>query len=138
MDENDFIMNFLNDLINDADLIRCSDIQTMINFCRETYDNWKDITLEYNVQIDSSTELQFDITDFELCGDVLYLNSHSKETPLNLSDLENYLSELRDSKEDWGNVLIMCDNDIEVKSEINQLPLSTFVDEEDFVFSFIL
>ena len=138
MDENDFIMNFLNDLINDADLIKCSDIQIMVNFCRETYDNWKDITLEYSVQIDSSTELQFDITDFELREDVLYLNSHSKETPLNLKNLDDYLSELRDSKEDWGNILIMCDNDIEIKGEVNQLPLSTFVDEEDYVFSFIL
>jgi hypothetical protein len=138
MDENDFIMNFLNDLINDADLIKCSDMQIMVNFCRETYDNWKDITLEYSVQIDSSTELQFDITDFELREDVLYLNSHSKETPLNLKNLDDYLSELRDSKEDWGNILIMCDNDIEIKGEVNQLPLSTFVDEEDYVFSFIL
>lgn len=138
MDENDFIINFLNDLINESDLIKCSDLQVMVNFCRETYDNWKNITLEYNVQIDPSTELQFDITRFELCGDVLYLNSDSQEDPLNLNHLDDYLSQLRESKEDWGNILVMCDNDVEIKGEINQLPLSTFVDEEDYVFSFIL
>jgi hypothetical protein len=139
MDEEDFFNEFLNNLINDADLIKCTELQSMINFCCENYDNWKDIILEYSVQIEKDTELQFDITSFQLNGDVLYLKSVANKDPLNLKDLENYLNELRIKREnDWGNILVMCDNDIEVNGEINQLPISTFVDEEDFVFSFIL
>jgi len=136
--DDDFLNTFLNELINDSDLITCSDLQLMLNFCRETYDNWKDITLEYSIQIEKDTELQFDITSFNLTENVLFLESHQKEKVLNLQDLDNFLDLIKKDKENWGQLLIMCDNDIDVNGEANQFPISTFVDEEDYVFSFIL
>lgn len=136
--DDDFLNSFLNELINDSDLITCSDLQLMLNFCRETYDNWKEITLEYSIQIEKDAELQFDITSFNLTENVLFLESHQNEKVLNLKDLDDFLNSIRDNKNDWGQLLIMCDNDIDVNGEANQFPISTFVDEEDYVFSFIL
>jgi hypothetical protein len=136
--DDDFLNAFLNELISDSDLMRCCDLQNMINFCRETYDNWKEIKLEYSIQIKKDTELQFDVTRINLTENVLFLESHEDEKILTLKDLEQFLDDLRSSKEDWGDILIMCDHDIEIDGENNQFPISTFVDEEDFVFSFIL
>lgn len=136
--DDDFLNAFLNELISDSDLITCSDLQLMLNFCRETYDNWKEITLEYCIQIEKDAELQFDITSFNLTENVLFLESHQEEKVLNLQDLDNFLNSIRDTKNNWGQLLIMCDNDIDVNGEANQFPISTFVDEEDYIFSFIL
>jgi phosphoglucomutase len=134
----DFFKDFLEDLISSINLIKCNDLRNMINFCRETYDNWKDIKLEYSVQIKKNTELQFDITNFNLNGDILFLESREDNEILTLKQLDDFLDTLVDTKENWGDILIMCDNDVEIDGEINQLPVSTFIDEEDFIFSFIL
>ena len=136
--DDDFLNTFLNELINDSDLITCGDLQLMLNFCRETYDNWKDIILEYSVQIEKDTELQFDITSFNLTENVVFLESHQNEKVLNLKQLDEFLDSIRKTKQNWGQLLIMCDNDIDVEGEANQFPISTYVDEEDYVFSFIL
>lgn len=136
--DDDFLNAFLNELIKDSDLITCSDLQLMLNFCRETYDNWKDIKLEYSVQIEKDTELQFDITAFNLTENVVFLESHNNEKILTLKELDSFFDSIRNTKENWGQLLIMCDNDIEVNGEMNQFPVSTFVDEEDYVFSLIL
>ena len=136
--DDDFLNTFLNELISDSDLMRCCDLQNMINFCRETYDNWKEIKLEYSMQIKKDTELQFDVTKINLTENVLFLESYEDDKILTLKDLEQFLDDLRDSKENWGDILVMCDHDIEIDGENNQFPISTFVDEEDFIFSFIL
>jgi len=136
--DDDFLNAFLNELISDSDLMRCCDLQNMINFCRETYDNWKEIKLEYSIQIKKDTELQFDVTKINLTENVLFLESHEDDKILTLEDLELFLDDLRSSKEDWGDILIMCDHDVDIDGENNQFPISTFVDEEDFIFSFIL
>ena len=136
--DDDFLNTFLNELISDSDLMRCCDLQNMINFCRETYDNWKEIKLEYSMQIKKDTELQFDVTKINLTENVLFLESYEDDKILTLKDLEQFLDDLRDSKENWGDILVMCEHDIEIDGENNQFPISTFVDEEDFIFSFIL
>lgn len=137
MDE-EFFNNFLNELFNDNDLIKCSDLQSMINFCRENYDNWKDIKLEYSVQIDKHSELQFDITNFNLTENALFLESDDENDILTLKDFDDFLDKIKNTKEDWGDIIVMCDNEVEISGEINQFPISTFVDEQDFVFSFIM
>jgi hypothetical protein len=137
MDE-EFLNNFLNDIFNNNDLIKCSDLQSMINFCRENYDNWKDIKLEYSVQIDKDSELQFDITNFNLTENVLFLESDDDNDILTLKDFDEFLDDMKKDKDDWGNIIIMCDNEVEISDEINQFPISTFVDEKDYVFCFIL
>jgi hypothetical protein len=137
MDE-EFLNNFLNDIFNNNDLIKCSDLQSMINFCRENYDNWKDIKLEYSVQIDKDSELQFDITNFNLTENVLFLESDDDNDVLTLKDFDEFLDDMKKDKDDWGNIIIMCDNEVEISDEINQFPISTFVDEKDYVFCFIL
>ena len=137
MDE-EFLNNFLNDIFNNNDLIKCSDLQSMINFCRENYDNWKDIKLEYSVQIDKDSELQFDITNFNLTENVLFLESDDDNDILTLKDFDDFLDNMKKDKDDWGNIIIMCDNEVEISDEINQFPISTFVDEKDYVFCFIL
>lgn len=137
MDE-EFFNNFLNELFNDNDLIKCSDLQSMINFCRENYDNWKDIKLEYSVQIDKHSELQFDITNFNLTENALFLESKEDNDPLTLKDFDDFLDKIKNNKDDWGEIIVMCDNEVEISGEINQFPISTFVDEQDFVFSFIM
>jgi hypothetical protein len=136
--DDDFLNTFLNELISDSDLMRCCDLQNMINFCRETYDNWKEIKLEYSMQIKKDTELQFDVTKINLTENILFLESYEDDKILTLKDLEQFLDDLRDSKENWGDILVMCEHDIEIDGENNQFPISTFVDEEDFIFSFIL
>jgi len=137
MDE-EFLNNFLNDIFSNNDLIKLSDLQSMINFCRENYDNWKDIKLEYSVQIDKDSELQFDITNFNLTENVLFLESRDDNDILTLKDFDEFLDNMKKDKDDWGNIIIMCDNEVEIGDEINQFPISTFVDEKDFVFCFIL
>lgn len=136
--DDDFLNAFLNELINDSDLITCSDLQLMLNFCRETYDNWKEIKLEYSIQIEKDTELQFDITKFNLTENAVFLESKDNQKVLTLKELDDFFEYIRNSKDNWGELLVMCDNDVDVDGESNQFPVSTFVDEEDYVFSFIL
>lgn len=140
--EEDFFENLLNEIIKDVAYLKCNEIQSMINFCKENYDNWKDIRLEYSVQISDDTELQFDVNSirYDEKENLLLFDSTGIEEDkiLTVYDLEKMLDFLRQEGDDWANAILICNNDIMIDEEINEFPVSTFLDEEDHILSFIL
>ena len=140
--EEDYFEKLISEIMRDVAYLKCSEIQSMINFCKENYDNWKDIRLEYSVQISDDTELQFDVNSirYDEKENLLLFDSTGIEEDkvLTVYDLEKMLDYLREDGNDWANAILICNNDIIVDEETNEFPVSTFLDEEDNVLSFIL
>ena len=141
--EEDFFKNLLNEIMSDmTPYLKCNEIQQMINFCKENYDNWKETKLEYSIQISDDTELQFDVNSIEYDEkeNLLLFDSTGVEEDkiLTVYDLEKFLDFLREEHEGWADAILICNNDIMIDEKTNEFPLSTYLDEEDNVLSFIL
>jgi hypothetical protein len=141
--EEDFFKDLLNEIMSDmTSYLKCNEIQQMINFCKENYDNWKDTKLEYSIQISDDTELQFDVNSIEYDEkeNLLLFDSTGLEEDkiLTIYDLEKFLDFLREEHENWPDAILICNNDILIDEKTNEFPLSTYLDEEDNVLSFIL
>lgn len=93
--------------------MNCSDLQGVINFCKENYDSWKDIKLGYVMIFSSDKKLFLEVNDFELDRGRRNLVLKSKDNIskiITLSQLEKYLDFLKFDIDDWSSVRISCDN----------------------------
>ena len=93
--------------------MNCSDIQNIINFCKENYDSWKEIKLGYVMTFSSDKKLPLEVNDFELDRGRRNLVFKSKDNIseiVTLSQLEKYLDFLKFDIDDWSSVRISCDN----------------------------
>jgi hypothetical protein len=125
MDEK-ILQNILEE-IDDHQMIpsKCRDLQEIIYYCRENFDDWKNIKLYYIISFQKKS-ISIDINDFEYDFKnrvLLLLNNDLKKEDLTIKDLDNFLNYLKTEEDDWGDNLLICDN--------FSNPNTCFVDESE-------
>lgn len=91
----------------------CGDLQNIVNFCKENYDSWRDIKLNYVMSFSSEKKLTLEVNDFELDRVNRNLILKSKDDifkVINLSQIDRYLDFLRFDIDNWWDIRICCDN----------------------------
>lgn len=110
---------------------KCRDLQEIIFYCRENFDNWKDIKLYYIISFEKKS-ISININDFEYDFKnrvLLLLNNDLKDDDLTIYDLDNFLNYLKTDEKNWADNLLICDN--------FSNPNTCFVDESENKICFI-
>lgn len=109
--------------------MNCGDLQGIVNFCKENFDSWRDIKLNYIMSFSSDKKLTLEVNDFELdrTNRNLILKSHDHVTKVvTLSQIDRYLDFLRFDIDNWSSVRICCDNYSYASSSYMNEPNETF------------
>jgi hypothetical protein len=110
--------NILKDILEEIDEFqesssRCRDLQKVILHCRENYDSWKEIKLGYLFSFYKSKSISVDINDFDFDPKnrvLVLLNVEGSNKILTINDLDKLLDYLKNEYNDWGDILLICDN----------------------------
>lgn len=130
--------NMLEDLLPEIDdessnSINCSDLQNLINFCRDNYDNWREMKLNYIISFSGEKKLNLEVNSFSLDRNnrnlVLTCDDNNSKI-LSIFDLERYLDFLKLDIDEWWSVRVTCDN--------YYFASGHFIDENNGVISFVI
>ena len=137
--ENDPLKRLFNDLFrSDLDspaFLTLQDLQGIIFYCRENYDEWQDMKVVFQGEIDEETVMECDI-EKALCdgeaGVLILGNSPSEVSNITLSELDVILESIQEEfKEDWMTINICCRTVIDDEEFPYPNVLETFIDEEE-------
>lgn len=122
---------------NKEEFLNLGTLQKIIFYCMENYDNWKEMTLKFELDADEETVFEVDIEDFFGDGEigvVILSNSGGEQPPLDLEKMDFLIHVIQETNpEEWMDMAICCRTDDSVDNKDFPYPnvLETYVDEDD-------
>lgn len=136
--EEEALKKLMEDIFNSKEeFLNLSTLQKIVFYCMENYDNWKEMTLKFELDADEEMVFEVDIEDFFGDGEigvVILSNTGGESPPLDLEKIDFLIHVIQETNpEEWMKMQICCRTDDSVENTEFPYPnvLETYIDEEE-------